>query len=116
MHMSCATETPEYPCEPCHSAVLQCARTPKQAKPNGRNVDGDEPTRWRLSVLQGRAAHRKAHVGFGVVRGADGISGLLGGWLAAAAMPVPHIWTLPLVYLPIHPLSTPPREGAYLPG
>ena len=30
MHMSCATETPEYPCEPCHSAALQCARIAKQ--------------------------------------------------------------------------------------
>ena len=30
MHMSRATETPEYPCEPCHSAALQCARIPKQ--------------------------------------------------------------------------------------
>ena len=30
MHMSCATETPEYACKPCHSAVIQCARIPKQ--------------------------------------------------------------------------------------
>ena len=30
MHMSCATEPPEYPCKPCHSAVVRCTRAPKQ--------------------------------------------------------------------------------------
>jgi hypothetical protein len=29
-HVSCATDTPEYPCKPCHSAALKCAHMPKQ--------------------------------------------------------------------------------------